>query len=544
MTIRARLFLLALSALLVLSGMGAVGWQGMNLADQTMGSVTTVHVPAIAELATIREASAAVRAVQYELLSEGFIPEAEHVQKTRTAMAEHWKIIEAAQARYSALKRSPETTAAWQSVEPTLMTWKRACFELDQMLAEPEITAAKMDTYRQGLVRNEALMAQADAGLDRLWSLTLAKVQTVQADQSQSIHTMQSLITAAIVISMGVFVGLAQWIIRSIVRPLNALRQAAEQTKNDLDLTRRSPVTGRDEIAQTVGAFNSLLDAIHSSFSVVVSEGGEVDRVAAEVSSAAQQIASAAEMQSQSTSTIAAAVEEMLTSIAQIADNAAFALNSAEHAQTLASNSDKVIAQAAHDINSMVKAIQTSAQDVSALASRTDEISRVVQVIADVAEQTNLLALNAAIEAARAGEQGRGFAVVADEVRLLAEKTRTATSEIGATILWVQQQTRRAADNLLQGEKLVSFGVSLVSGLVKPLGELREGAVASHRELTELTASLTAQSSTSRYIGENVEALASMTTENSAAAVQSAGSAESLHQSALLMREQLARFSL
>ena len=544
MTIRARLFLLALSALLVLSGMGAAGWQGMRVANQTMESVTAVHVPAIAELATIREASAAVRAAQYELLSEGFIPEAEHVQKTRAVTAEHWKMIEAAQARYVALKRSAETTAAWQSFEPTLMAWKQACFVLDQLLAEPDITAAKMDVYRQGLVRNEALMAQADTGLDRLWDLTLAKVHTVQAEQSQTIHTMQSAITVSIVVSIAVFMGLAQWIIRSIVRPLRTLQQVAEQTRHDLDLTRRSPVSGRDEIAQTVGAFNSLLDTIHRSFSVITEEGGEVDRVAAEVSGAAQQIASAAEMQSQSSSTIAAAVEEMLTSIAQIADNAAFALQSAENAQTLASNSDKVIAQAAHDINSMVKAIQTSAQDVSALASRTDEISRVVQVIADVAEQTNLLALNAAIEAARAGEQGRGFAVVADEVRSLAEKTRTATSEIGATILWVQQQTRRAADNLLQGEKLVSFGVSLVSGLVKPLGELREGAVASHRELTELTASLNAQSTTSRYIGENVEALASMTTENSAAAVQSAQAAETLHQSALSMREQLARFSL
>lgn len=544
MTIRARLFLLALSALLVLSGMGAAGWQGMRLANQTMESVTAVHVPAIAELATIREASAAVRAAQYELLSEGFIPEADHVKKTRAVTAEHWTVIETAQARYVALKRSPETTAAWQAFEPTLMAWKRACRELDQMLTEPEITAAKMDIYRQGLVRNEALMAQADTGLDRLWALTLAKVNMVQADQSQSIHTMQSAIMVSIVVSIGVFIGLAQWIIRSIVRPLNALRQAAEQTKNDLDLTRRSPVSGHDEIAQTVDAFNRLLDTIHGSFSVITQEGGEVDRVAAEVSGAAQQIASAAELQSQSTSTIAAAVEEMLTSISQIADNAAFALNSAENAQNLANNSDKVIAQAAHDINSMVKAIQTSAQDVSALASRTDEISRVVQMIADVAEQTNLLALNAAIEAARAGEQGRGFAVVADEVRLLAEKTRAATGEIGATILWVQQQTRRAADNLLQGEKLVSFGVSLVSGLVKPLGELRDGAVASHRELTELTASLSAQSTTSRYIGENVEALASMTTENSAAAVQSAQSAESLYQSALSMREQLARFRL
>lgn len=249
-------------------------------------------------------------------------------------------------------------------------------------------------------------------------------------------------------------------------------------------------------------------------------------------------------MQSESSASIAASVEEMLTSIAQIAGNANQALQASESAQQLASSSDKVIVQAAQEIQNMVQAIQSSAEDVSHLAARTDEISRIVQTIAAVAEQTNLLALNASIEAARAGEQGRGFAVVADEVRQLAEKTRIATTDISQTIAWVQEQTRRAADNLLQGEKLVSFGVSLISGLVKPLSELRDGAVVARRELNALTEALQTQSATSRHIGSNVESLAAVSEQNSAAATQSASAAQSLNDSVSTLRQQLARFRL
>jgi methyl-accepting chemotaxis protein len=202
-----------------------------------------------------------------------------------------------------------------------------------------------------------------------------------------------------------------------------------------------------------------------------------------------------------------------------------------------------VIVKAARDIQGMVNAIQGSARDVSMLAERTDEISRVVLLIADVAEQTNLLALNAAIEAARAGEQGRGFAVVADEVRKLAETTRLATRDIGSTIQWVQEQTRHAADNLLQGEKLVSFGVSLMQGLSTPLEEMRSGACAAHDKLSHLMDTLAQQRQASEIIGKDIENLTVISEENSAAASQSASAAMSLHHSVQGMRGQLAQFT-
>ncbi len=544
MTIRRRLILLVLLGLLSLAGVGFVGWQSTELATETMDRVSSVHVPALHQLGQIQEVSADIRAAQYGVLADGSAPTPEWVQQTRAALAKRWARLETEQQAFTALRLSPEVRAAWTALAPTLQAWQKTGEQLDSLLAEAETDPRELEQYRARLLENEAHTQALARELDRMTHVTLRKVKSVQAGQSERMFALQTAMRVMLVIAVLGFVGVAQWIVRSIVRPLDALREATETIRQDLDLSRRSPVSGRDEIARTVQAFNGLLDTLHGSLRLIAREGEQVEQVACEVAGAAQQIASATEMESQSAGNMAAAVEEMLTSIAQITDNASFALQSAENAQVMASSSDRVITQAAQEISKMVKAIQTSAQDVSALAARTDEISRIVQMIAGVAEQTNLLALNAAIEAARAGESGRGFAVVADEVRLLAEKTRTATGEIGETIQWVQQQTRRAADNLLQGEKLVSFGVTLVGGLVQPLGKLRDGAVASHAELSELSSALKAQSESGRYIGENVEVLASISSENSAAAVQSATAAQRLHASAQTMQTQLAKFVL
>lgn len=544
MSVRLRLFALALLAIGAMGLVGLLGLSGMRLSTEGMKLVVDLHLPAVQGVANLNKQRLAIELAQYQLLTDGFIPEPERVKHTRQLTQQLWQNLEQSKTRYLALARGEKTRAQWAKIEPLWQQWQQRSQQLDQLLAVPEVTASVLDQYRAGLAEMAPLMQQLERELETLLEMTnrianeneAALVDTLQQN-SQAILWFGLLATAG-------FILLAQWIIRTILRPLNAMRTTAENSSQDLDLTRRCQIKGQDEIARTAQAFNHLLDTISHSFAVIVKEGDSVNRVAEEVATASQQIASATEVQSESSASIAASVEEMLTSIAQIAGNANQALQASESAQQLASSSDKVIVQAAQEIQNMVQAIQSSAEDVSHLAARTDEISRIVQTIAAVAEQTNLLALNASIEAARAGEQGRGFAVVADEVRQLAEKTRIATTDISQTIAWVQEQTRRAADNLLQGEKLVSFGVSLISGLVKPLSELRDGAVVARRELNALTEALQTQSATSRHIGSHVESLAAVSEQNSAAATQSASAAQSLNDSVGALRQQLARFRL
>ena len=484
LTIRHKLYIFSVVAMLALAAMGALGLMAGYLADAQLHRLRHDHGQALARL---NQMDSALRATPQPA----------------------WPVLSELSTQAPELFTEATLQPAWQA-------WLTAATQHD--------AAAALHSWRA--------LAQATQQL----------IDREQSEQDQLRHLLfQVILWGGAALSVGLL-ALARWIILTIIRPLRALEATASQTAHDLDLTRRCQQTGDDEISHSIQAFNTLLDAIGDSFRLADAAGRQVDDTAEEVAGASQQIARAAEAQSESTLSMAFAIERFQIGVRQSGEEARFALESASLAEQLASESDRVIVKAALDIQDMVQAIQRSAQDVSQLAARSEEINRVVRLIADVAEQTNLLALNAAIEAARAGEQGRGFAVVADQVRKLAETTRTATREIGGSIQWVQEQTRHAADNLLQGEKLVSFGVELMHGLARPLEEMRDSARAAHEKLDHLMETLALQQEASDTIGKDIETLTVISEQNSAAASQSANAALTLHEAVRTLSSQLTRF--
>ena len=484
LTIRHKLYIFSVVAMLALAAMGALGLMAGYLADAQLHRLRHDHGQALARLNQIDSALRATPQPAWPVLSE-------------------------------LSTQAPELFTE-ATLQPAWQAWLTVATQHD--------AAATLHSWRA--------LAQATQQL----------IDREQSEQDQLRHLLfQVILWGGAALSVGLL-ALARWIILTIIRPLRALEATASQTAHDLDLTRRYQQTGDDEISHSIQAFNTLLDAIGDSFRLADAAGRQVDDTAEEVAGASQQIARAAEAQSESTLSMAFAIERFQIGVRQSGEEARFALESASLAEQLASESDRVIVKAALDIQDMVQAIQHSAQDVSQLAARSEEINRVVRLIADVAEQTNLLALNAAIEAARAGEQGRGFAVVADQVRKLAETTRTATREIGGSIQWVQEQTRHAADNLLQGEKLVSFGVELMHGLARPLEEMRDSARAAHEKLDHLMETLALQQEASDTIGKDIETLTVISEQNSAAASQSANAALTLHEAVRTLSSQLVRF--
>jgi methyl-accepting chemotaxis protein len=197
---------------------------------------------------------------------------------------------------------------------------------------------------------------------------------------------------------------------------------------------------------------------------------------------------------------------------------------------------------AAEQMLDTARSVGLSMELIERLSQRSKDISGIVKVIRDIAEQTNLLALNAAIEAARAGEQGRGFAVVADEVRKLAERTASSTSEISGMIESIQGEVGRAVDNLKSNNAQVAQGKSLAEDVAATLARINEGARLTMERINDISSAAAEQGTASNDIARNVERIAQMTEENSAAITQASTTARELEVLATRLHSDVAQF--
>ena len=238
----------------------------------------------------------------------------------------------------------------------------------------------------------------------------------------------------------------------------------------------------------------------------------------------------------------AAALEQVTVSIHQVADNTRETREVAEQSSQLSRQGEQVSLDAARQMAATADSVAESARLIQSLSQRSDEISNIVRVISDIAEQTNLLALNAAIEAARAGEQGRGFAVVADEVRKLAEKTSVATREISGMIEGVQNEVRSAVDNLKLNNDQVSAGHEQAKTVAGILSGIHDSATQALERINSITSAAAEQSVASEAISRNFEKIAQMTEESSAAIGQASQAAVDLEKLASALHGEAVRF--
>ena len=328
---------------------------------------------------------------------------------------------------------------------------------------------------------------------------------------------------------------------RWVSRPLSQAVAVTQKVANG-DLTQKISASTNDEVGALLRALNDMSGRLREMIGEVDSGIGKLATNANQLVEASQVVSRSSGEQSEAANAMAHTVEEMSTSISAVSQHADACRTMAEHSGAVSNNGIRVIREAVDGMNTLATTVTESAGVVTHLGQESQQISLIVNVIGEIADQTNLLALNAAIEAARAGEAGRGFAVVADEVRKLAERTTLSTREITAMVERIQDGATQAVDSMQTGEQQVEEGVALANAASHQISEIKDGADKVSAAVIGISQALHEQSAANAQIARNVERIATQAVENHQQAIATADTAHGMEKLAEQLRASIARF--
>ncbi|MEX0604674.1 MAG: methyl-accepting chemotaxis protein [Marinobacter sp.] len=349
------------------------------------------------------------------------------------------------------------------------------------------------------------------------------RTERAETDQANLSQLQFILAIAAIVIALVV----ATLLGRYISRRLEYMGEIAEATA-DGDLTIAINNDTSDEVGAVIEAMARMQKNLRDMLGTIAQGSTELRQAAGRISTVSSQTASSSSQQSDAASRMATAMEELSASIADVSNSAEEANNISAKSGQLATDGYRIINQSIDSMGRISETVQTTSTDIAELGKNSQQISTIINVIREIADQTNLLALNAAIEAARAGEQGRGFAVVADEVRSLAERTSKSTDEIARMIETLQKGAEHAVKGMEGAVGLVEGGVGMVNQAGTSMDDIRKSAEQVLEVVHVISSALREQSTVSNDVAANVEQIAQMANENADVATESSAAAEQL----------------
>ncbi len=382
-----------------------------------------------------------------------------------------------------------------------------------------------------------------DSGYSTMFDILLPALDTAISKRIQLAESRLYATFGIIALVAFIFAYLASGAYLSMISGVKALGDGAKRLASG-NLTERVQCTTHDELYDVALHFNHMTQSMQGLLSIVHQTAYKLSSAATEVASSAAGISQSSLEQSSAASTMAAAIEQMTVGIDQIAEHAQSAQQISTESGILSEEGGRVVDTTVAEMQKIADTVNQSARIIEELGRHSESISAIVNTIKGIADQTNLLALNAAIEAARAGEQGRGFAVVADEVRNLAERTSSSTKEISSMIDAILKGTAGAVSSMQAGVARVAQGVEMSRQASTSIDSIQQGAHRVSRNVNDISLALREQSLASNEISRNVERITQMAESNSISVQKTAITARELERLAKELISEVGRFKV
>jgi len=524
-SLKAKMAALVCLSLIALTLVGIGGWVGISRIYGVTTLISDQKLPASIVLGNVRGQTAAMLQYVLEVSMRGEDPTAqESFKKALGQKLQAEKELVTAIAAFEKMDLTEAEQAAWKQFVTVYGPWHAQDIKVDDFIKQMGENTDE-DMHNTLFQRYKSVTFDWIYELDKV-SKTLTKVldanlvagQEARNEASAARQLAVKVMLLVYGLSIVLTLVLSFFIVTSITKPLGRLRQAIVSIAASKDFTQRVGVHGHDEAGQTAQAFNELLGTMQASLGSVLVSAKRISELASKASAASESVSEASENQSESAAAMAAAIQQFSVSVTMIGSNMHDALARASDAGEAANRGFGMIQRSREEMDRIAEPARGAGKTIDELGRQSSQISVIMQVIQEVADQTNLLALNAAIEAARAGEQGRGFAVVADEVRKLAERTRKSAGEINGMIQSMQVASGNAVTEMDSVMNLVAEGTSLSVQAAECMQDIQSGSRRVVDAVKGINDSVEEQNAATHDISRRIEGVAQMSEGNSVAA--------------------------
>ncbi|WP_367253165.1 methyl-accepting chemotaxis protein [Pseudomonas sp. stari2] len=523
----------AFIALLVIV-LGVFAVNRMSVIRQASIEMQTNQLPSVAYLGVVTENVLRMRILSFRVLVNR---EAAGLQEAQTRIGVLVDKVRSAQAAYAALPAESEERAQYQAFATTLDNYLQAQNQMMELSRQDKLdemrtlinTKIKDGTDQMGEQLNKLIAINA-AG---------AKEASIQAGEHYD-----SAITGVVIVSIIAAVAtvlLALMLTRSIVTPLNRAVTAA-QTIAGGNLTKTIEVDGKDEPARLLEALAEMQANLRKTIEQIAGSATQLGAAAEELSAVTEEASRGLQQQNDEIEQAATAVNEMTAAVEEVARNAVSTSEASNQSSHAAREGRDQVVKTVDAIQTMTHDVQNTAQMIEGLAAQGRDIGKVLDVIRAIAEQTNLLALNAAIEAARAGEAGRGFAVVADEVRALAHRTAQSTQEIEKMVAGIQNGTGEAVESMQQSNQRTHTTLEMARAAGIALEQITQSIHQINERNLVIASASEEQAQVSREVDRNLVNIRDLATQSAAGANQTSAATHELSRLAVDLNAMVARF--